>query len=123
MKKTFLFAGSILISLLIVSQSTSNGQVKSETLKPENKIYTVAGERHGVSFFPEVNFKYVQYTPGDTLSFNQYHTGQVMLHWLKKWADQYPDLIDLYVVGKSFEGRPVYQITLTNKKTDRKSVV
>lgn len=119
MKRTFLFAGSILISLLIVSQSTTNGQVKSETLKPENKIYTVAGERHGVSFFPEVNFKYVQYTPGDTLSFNQYHTGQVMLHWLKKWAEQYSDLIDLYVVGKSFEGRPVYQITLTNKKTGK----
>ncbi|HUX96077.1 MAG TPA: M14 family metallopeptidase [Bacteroidales bacterium] len=119
MKRTFLFAGTFLISLSIVSQTTTKGQVQSEKLIPENKIYTVAGERHGISFFPKVNLNYVQYTPGDTLSFNQYHSEQVMVHWLKKWADQYPDLIDLYVVGESFEGRPVYQITLTNKKTGK----
>lgn len=42
-----------------------------------------------------------------------------MIYWLKKWAEQYPELIDLYVIGESFEGRPVYQITLTNKKTGK----
>ncbi len=119
MNRTFLVAGIILISLSVVSQSPIKGQDQSEKPDSENKIYTVAGERHGVSFFPGVSLKYVQHTPGDTLSFNQYHTGQVMVYWLKKWAEQYPDLIDLYIVGESFEGRPVYQITLTNKKTGK----
>jgi len=29
---------------------------------------------------------------------------------------KYPDLVDLYEVGKSYEGRPIIQITITNKK-------
>ena len=39
-----------------------------------------------------------------------------MYHWYKKWAQQYPDIVDLYVISESFEGRPVLQMTLTNKK-------
>ena len=119
MKRIFLLAGSILISLSIVSQTSANLQNQSEKLKNENRVYTVAGVRHGVSFFPKDSLGNVQYSPGDTLSFNKYHTGEVMVHWLKKWEEQYPDLLDLYIVGKSFEGRPVYQVTLTNKKTGK----
>ncbi|KAI9549565.1 putative carboxypeptidase A2-like [Daphnia sinensis] len=42
-----------------------------------------------------------------------------MYHWYQKWATQFPDLIDLYVVAESFEGRPILQMTLTNKKTGK----
>ena len=39
------------------------------------------------------------------------------------WAAKYPDLVDLYSVGQSFEGREIWQITIANKKnlkhTDR----
>jgi hypothetical protein len=38
---------------------------------------------------------------------------------MHKWAKERPDLIDLYVVGKSFGGRDVWQMTLTNKKTGK----
>jgi hypothetical protein len=38
---------------------------------------------------------------------------------MKKWAEQYPELIDLYEVALSYEGRPIYQVTLTNKSTGK----
>lgn len=84
-----------------------------------SKFYTVKGERHGISFFKKHKFKDVQYTPGATLSFDTYHTPDVMYHWCRKWAEQYPNLIDLYEVAKSYEGRPIYQMTFTNKKTGK----
>ena len=56
---------------------------------------------------------------GDSLTFDKYHSADVIYTWLKRWAEKYPELIDLYEVGKSFEGRPIFQITLTNKKTGK----
>ncbi len=85
--------------------------------KPKN--YIVAGTRQGVSFFPKVEFRTVQYKPTDTLAFDKYHSMDVVYAWLNRWQEKYPDLIDLYEVGKSFEGRPILQITLTNKKTGK----
>ncbi len=78
---------------------------------------TVGGERHGVSFFRRERFPGVEYEPGDTLTFDRYHTVEVMYAWLRRWAEQYPTLVDLYEVGRSFEGRPILQVTLTNKET------
>ena len=85
----------------------------------DSAFYTVKGERHGISFFPERRHKEVQYVPAESLTFDTYHTVDVMYHWYKKWAEQYPQIVDLYEVGKSFEGRPVLQMTLTNKKTGK----
>jgi len=119
MKKAFLLWGIILISLQLLAQSGNNTAVNQSGGKTIEKIYTVSGTRHGVSYFPKTAFNSVQYAPGDILSFEKYHSEEVMIHWLKKWAEQYPELIDLYVIGESFEGRPVYQITLTNKKTGK----
>lgn len=83
------------------------------------KNYTLKGERHGVNFFPVVKFSQVEYTEGDSIKFNQYHSQDVIYGWLKKWAAAYPDIVELYEVGLSYEGRPVYQITITNKKTGK----
>jgi len=33
------------------------------------------------------------------------------------WASEYPDLVDVYTVGESYLGVPLYQMTITNKKT------
>jgi hypothetical protein len=82
-------------------------------------LYTVSGFRHGVSFFPETKLMHVQYETADSLTFDKYHSANVIYDWLKRWADKYPDLIDLYEIGRSFEGRPIMQITLTNKKTGK----
>ncbi len=83
------------------------------------KFYTVSGERHGPSFFKKFQFPEVEYAPGQILNFDKYHTVDVMYHWYEKWADQFPEIVDLYVIEHSFEGRPIYQMTITNKKTGK----
>lgn len=81
--------------------------------------YTVKGERHGISFFRQHRHPQVQYEPGKQLTFDTYHTVDVMYYWYKHWAQQYPDIVDLYQVAESFEGRPILQMTITNKKTGK----
>jgi hypothetical protein len=44
--------------------------------------------------------------------------GEVMF-WMSHWADKYPDLVDVYPVGKTLEGRIIWQMTITNKSTGR----
>jgi hypothetical protein len=82
-------------------------------------MYTVGGERHGISFFPAVKLQDVEYVPGDSLGFNKYHSAEVIYYWLRKYTELYPELAEMYEVGKSFEGRPIWQVTITNKKTGR----
>jgi hypothetical protein len=117
---------SLFAALLILITCTLSGQIpgssdykkksESDTL---SKYYTLSGERHGVNFFPKVKLPAVEYVPGENLTFDRYHSADVIYYWMKKWAEKYPDLIDLYIVGTSYEGRPVYQMTLTNKKTGK----
>lgn len=83
------------------------------------KYYTVSGERHGQSFFKKQQFPEVQYEAGDKLTFDIYHTPDVMYHWYRLWATKYPDITELYEVARSFEGRPILQMTITNKNTGK----
>jgi hypothetical protein len=120
MRTTLLLTGIILMSSALFSQTNSRqlndpGKYK----EPGKEIYTVWGQRHGISFFPKEVLNNVQYSAGDSLIFNNYHSEQVIIYWLRKWAETYPEIIDLYEVGQSFEGRPVYQLTMTNKKTGK----
>jgi hypothetical protein len=122
MKTLFLISGILLISILSDGQSVR----QQSTLSPkgsDNKVknYILSGTRHGVSYFPKVEFKSVQYVIGDSLTFDKFHSEEVIYKWLERWAARFPDLIDLYEVGKSFEGRPILQMTLTNKKTGKDS--
>ncbi|HRI80420.1 MAG TPA: M14 family metallopeptidase, partial [Cyclobacteriaceae bacterium] len=61
----------------------------------------------------------VEYKAGDVLTFDHYHTPDVIYTWYKRWAEKYPDITELYEVAKSFEGRPILQMTITNKKTGK----
>ncbi|MFC3414130.1 M14 family metallopeptidase [Algoriphagus hitonicola] len=117
-----------LFTIGFVSLLTFYGQAQVKSFEQEKlfseqdttaKFYTVSGERHGPSFFKKFKFPEVEYTPGDQLTFDKYHTVEVMYHWYERWAEEYPDIVDLYVVGHSLEGRPVYQMTLTNKSTGK----
>ena len=81
--------------------------------------YTVKGYRHGTSLAPQFRFPEVEYLAGEKLTWDKYHTPDVIYTWLKRWAVAYPDLVDLYEVGASYEGRPIIQVTLTNKKTGK----
>ncbi|MEN2281217.1 M14 family metallopeptidase [Algoriphagus sp. SE2] len=120
MKKTLVF---IILTAFSVS---AHSQVKSFSPEktfpednPDSKFYTVSGERHGPSFFKKFTFPEVEYSPGETLDFDHYHTVEVMYHWYSAWAEKYPDIVDVYEVGKSFEGRPILQMTITNKETGK----
>jgi hypothetical protein len=79
--------------------------------------YVVGGERHGRSTFPRVRHPEVEYEAGDVLTFDRYHTVDVMYTWMKRWAERYPNIVELYEIGRSFEGRPILQMTLTNRQT------
>ena len=81
-----------------------------------SRFYTVGGYRHGISFFPKVRDPHVEYEPTDRLTFDKYHSSEVIYHHMKRFAAQYPDLVDLYEVATSYEGRPILQMTVTNKK-------
>src|SRR5688500_1169169 len=110
---------SKLLSLVAVLSLTATMALAQQTAPRDSAFHTVAGERHGISFFPRVKHPEVEYVAGDKLTFDRYHTVDVMYTWLRRWAERYPEIVDLYEVGKSFEGRPVLQVTLTKKSTGK----
>ncbi|WP_018128492.1 M14 family metallopeptidase [Balneola vulgaris] len=85
----------------------------------DTTMYTVKGERHGISFFKQHRHPEVIYEANDELTFDGYHTVDAMNTWYTRWAEQYPDIVDLYQVATSFEGRPILQMTITNKSTGK----
>jgi len=82
------------------------------------EIYALVPDgRHGPSHFPRVRHPEVEYEAGATLTWDRYHTVDVMYEWMRRWAERYPEIVELYQVGTSFEGRPILQVTLTNTAT------
>jgi len=82
-------------------------------------VHRVAGVRDGVSVFPKVDYTQLKpLNPGD-VDFTHYHSLEETVSLLRMWAAKYPDLVDLYSVGQSFEGREIWQITITNRKTGK----
>jgi hypothetical protein len=105
----------ILISILFFSHGLSL-KAQQSPATPDSSLYTVAGTRHGVSFFPCVQHPGVEYTPGESLTFDRYHTYGVICHWMNLWAERHPEIVTLYEVARSYEGRPIMQMTLTSGK-------
>jgi hypothetical protein len=85
------------------------------------KSYTVAGSRHGISFFPAVDYPETKPVVPGEMDFRHYHKYGEVVSFLQKWAKDYPNLADLYSAGKSFEGRDIWQLTLTNKSTGKET--
>jgi hypothetical protein len=119
MKKYFFVSAILFVSFGTFAQQPREQSSERTAKKEIPKNYVLSGSRHGVSFFPAVRYSSVCYTAGDTLTFDKFHTAGVIYEWIRKWADRYPGLVDLYEVGKSYEGRPIMQMTLTNKKTGK----
>jgi hypothetical protein len=94
-------------------------QEAEEQKQKDREVYTLSGFRHGVSFFPRVKLSHVQYEAADSLDFKQYHSADVIYTWLRRWAENYPSIVELNEVGLSYEGRPVLQITVTNKESGK----
>jgi hypothetical protein len=119
--KKIVFIFQVLLICANLDSQTDRQQTLPGSNGSENndRIYTLTGFRHGVNFFPKVKLSHVQYKAGDSLKFDTFHSLDVINTWLERWAEKYPEIVDLYEVDKSFEGRPILQITLTNRKTGK----
>lgn len=125
-KRSFYIQLLAICSLLVLENPTLHAQNYRPLIREswtesdsDSLHYTIKGYRHGTSVFTQHRFPEVEYEAGEVLSWDRYHSVDVMYSWLSRWAGKYPDLTDLYEVGKSYEGRPILQITLTNKKTGK----
>ena len=83
------------------------------------RVWIVPGQRHGPSAFPLTNYDAVKPKVPGQMDFQHYHTTAEIDYWMQRWAKEYPDLVDLYEVGKSYGGAPLMQMTFTNKKTGK----
>ncbi len=83
------------------------------------KVFVVPGERAGPSVFPLTDYPEVQPREAGKMDWQHYHSSAEIEMWMRKWAEDHPDLVDLYSVGESFGGRTLWQLTITNKKTGK----
>jgi hypothetical protein len=117
-----LVAGSLLPAPAPLAAQTTPPVHAPATMPPESErdpnIYTLIPDgRHGPSHFPRVQHPEVEYEAGDVLTWDRYHTVDVMYTWMRRWAERHPDIVEVYQVGTSYEGRPILQATLTNTAT------
>lgn len=111
----FLLAASLLVGTPLVAQRGSSVGPR-DTVR---RVLVVPGERTGTSIFPLVDYPETRPLVPGQMDFRHYHTSAEVEEWMRRWAREYPELVELYVVGKSFGGRDVYQMTFTNKRTGR----
>ena len=76
---------------------------------------TIPGERDGNSTFATVKYRQLKPLKRGEMDFQHYHSEAEMNWWMRKWAYEHQDIVDLEQVGTSFGGKPLYQLTITNK--------
>ncbi len=108
---------TLLLAALIPAGLGAAGVLAQTEKKPVS--YVVGGVRDGASFFPKVDYPETKPLVPGRMDFKHYHDADEALSFLRQWEKEYPDLVSLYSVGKSFEGRDIWQITITNKKTGK----
>jgi len=108
------------------TEQGTGGQARAQGSAPEppgpfpdvyapGDTYTVPGERDGTSTFPSVRYRQLQPKQAGVMDFQHYHGEAEMNWWMRKWAYEHPDIVELDQVGTSFGGKPIYQLTITNK--------
>jgi len=110
-RRMFGFAVAVLVIGLVVLFAAEE--------KKGPPMYTVAGERHGVSFFPLIDYPETKPKAEGEMDFAHYHKYAEVVSFLNTWAKDHPEIVDIYSVGKTFEGRDIWQITIANKKTGK----
>jgi len=81
------------------------GSLSAAEEKKPPQMHTVAGERHGISFFPLVDYPETKPKVEGEMDCAHYHKYAEIVSFLNKWAKDYAPIVDLYSVGKTFEGR------------------
>ncbi|HEX6053248.1 MAG TPA: M14 family metallopeptidase [Gemmatimonadaceae bacterium] len=105
------------VSPAAAQPSATNGARAASDTAP--KVIVIPGNRAGPSVFPLTNYPEVKPLVAGQMDFKHYHTSEEIEWWMRKWEKDYPDLVELYSVGKTFGGRDIWQMTLTNKKTGK----
>ncbi|HYC52918.1 MAG TPA: M14 family metallopeptidase [Gemmatimonadaceae bacterium] len=105
----------VLLSTLALADSSAQQAPRDTT----RKMFVVPGSRAGTSVFPLVNYPETKPLVWGQIDWKHYHTNDEINHFMREWAQKYPDLVHLYEVGRSFGGEPIWQMTLTNKKTGK----
>jgi hypothetical protein len=112
--RVVLFISLFAFALLLISAQEFNRPPAKPTT-----AYIVGGTRHGVSYFPRADYPMTRPKVAGQMDFRHYHKYDEINAFLNQWTKDYPNLVDLYSVGKSFEGRDIWQITITNKATGK----
>jgi len=53
------------------------------------------------------------------MEFNRYFNNDELKTAIHSWVDLYPDLLEVSQLGSSFEGKPIWLLTITNQKTGK----
>jgi hypothetical protein len=104
-----------LVAVLLVVPTLAAAQARDTT----PKVWIAPGERAGTSVFPRVNYPETRPLKWGEIDWQHYHTNDEINYFLRQWAERYPDIVQLYEVGKSYGGVPIWQLTLTNRKTGK----
>ena len=102
-------------SAALVAVAAQDGPAGTARDKPAS-MHRVSGARDGASAFRRVEYPQLKPKDPGEIDFAHFHTYDETVGLLKGWAAKYPDLIELYSVGQSFEGRDIWQITIAARK-------
>jgi hypothetical protein len=115
----------VLVSLAAVAGVCGAGLLAQGSSQPEagtakrKPMHRVAGARDGASVFPKVVYPQIKPKVSGQIDFAHFHTYDETAELMRAWAKQYPHIVDLYSAGQSFEGRELWQLTITNRKTGK----
>ncbi len=107
------------LAVFALTPGTSRSATAQAATDSTRKVFVVPGERAGPSVFPLTDYPEVQPREAGKMDWAHYHTSAEIEMWMRKWAEDHPDLVELYSVGESFGGRTLWQLTITNKKTGK----
>lgn len=109
----------LLIAPAPASAQGGFGQGQRAQRDTVRRVLTIPGQRDGTSTFPLTN--YAETTPKQwgVMDFEHYHTTEELNYWMDRWATEKPDIVEKVQVGTSFGGQPIWQLTITNKKTGK----
>ena len=118
-------AGVLAAAALLASAAAAQTPINVDVLPPfpmpdtAVKSVLIPGLRAGPSAFPAVHYAETRPKVPGQIDWQHYHTRQEIEWFMRKWAKEHPNLVDLYSVGESYGGVPILQVTLTNKQTGR----
>lgn len=118
---TLRFTGLLVVALCAAASPSLAQRGGDQNAAPAGppKVLVIPGVRSGASAFLLTNYPEMKPLVPGQMDFKHYHTSVEIEEWLRKWAKEHPEFVDLYSVGKSFGGRDIWQLTLTSKKAGK----